>query len=118
MTTSGTVTRLDFPAHIHARRPDWPELDLNANESDAENWIVNREPLITVRIGDAIRESGWGLPTLTPELVLWHKGRGDTRERDHQDFRALLPQLDRRQRVWLGDALRVMNPSHPWLPEV
>ena len=47
---------LDFPAHIHARKPGWPELDLNANERVGDEWIVNADPRLTVRIGDAIRE--------------------------------------------------------------
>ena len=109
---------LDFPAHIHARKPDWPELDLNANEREGDQWIINREPRMAVRIGDAVRESGWGLPTLTPEVVLWHKGRADIRERDHHDFAALLPLLDGRQRAWLADALPAISPVHPWLSEV
>jgi hypothetical protein len=109
---------LAFPAHIHARRPGWPELDLNANERDGEDWLVNREPRITVRLDDAIRESPWGLPTLAPELALWHKGRPDIRERDHQDFAALLPLLGDGQRVWLAGALRAIEPVHPWLKEL
>ena len=109
---------LDFPAHIHARKPGWPELDLNANERVGDEWIVNADPRLTVRIGDAIRESGWGVPALAPELVLWHKGRTEIRERDHQDFAALLPFLDKKERLWLREALPAIEPDHPWLLEI
>ena len=106
---------LGFPAHIHARRDGMPELDLNANEREGDLWVVNRAPPLTVSIGDAIRESGWGVPTLAPELVLWHKGRPEIRERDHQDFAALLPTLTTAQRTWLREALAAIDAEHAWL---
>jgi hypothetical protein len=109
---------LDFPAHIHARKPGWPELDLNANEREGDSWIINREPRVVVPVSDAIRVSGWGVPTLVPELVVWHKGRTEIRERDHQDFAALLHLLNDRERTWLAGALRAIDPAHSWLREV
>ena len=109
---------LDFPAHIHARRQGLPELDLNANEREGDLWVINRAPLLTVPIEDAIRESAWRMPTVGPELVLWHKGRPGIRERDHKDFAALRPLLTDVQRNWLRDALRVIDDDHPWLQEL
>jgi hypothetical protein len=109
---------LDFPAHIHARKQGWPELDLNANERVGDDWIVNREPRVVVPVSEAIVVSGWGVPTLVPELVVWHKARGDVRDRDHEDFEKLLPLLAERQRTWLADSLMATDPEHRWLPRV
>ncbi len=109
---------LRFPAHIHARHPGKPELDLNANEHEGELWVVNRSPLLTVPIESAISDSSWGVPTLAPELVLWHKGRPSIRERDHLDFAALRPLLTNVQVSWLRDALAVVDPDHVWLREL
>jgi Aminoglycoside-2''-adenylyltransferase len=106
---------LAFPAHIHARHPQWPELDFNENERDGDEWIVSRTPEIRRNFADATSMSAWGLPTLSPDLVLWHKGRGDVRDRDHADFKALGPLLTDGQRRWLMTALRQLDPQHPWL---
>ena len=106
---------LRFPAHIHARHPDWPELDLNFNERSGDTWFVNREPLLTVSIDAAIRVTDWDVPTLGPELVLWHKGRGEIRPHDEADFQALLPYLDDRERRWLARSLALLDAGHPWL---
>jgi hypothetical protein len=110
--------RLRFPAHIHARRTGWPELDLNFNERAAGRWILNRDPRLTVVIRDAIRPSAWGVPLLAPELVLWHKGRSDIRPRDANDFVALLPLLDSAQREWLAGSVELLDERHPWLPDL
>ena len=58
------------------------------------------------------------MPTLGAELVLWHKGRGEIRERDKQDFAAVVPLLDEPQRKWLSSSLRAIDPGHPWIPEI
>jgi len=107
---------LDFPAHIHARHPDWPELDLNFNErSSGDQWILSRDPDLLVGVAESIRPSAWGVPTATPEVLLWLKGKSEIRPRDEVDFQELLPHLDEIQRGWLAGALSLLDRRHPWL---
>jgi len=37
------------------------------------------------------------------------------RPKDEQDFADSSPLLDRQQRRWLRDALRLIDPAHTWL---
>ncbi|MEX1255040.1 MAG: hypothetical protein WEE64_11945 [Dehalococcoidia bacterium] len=118
---------LDLPAHIHARsseagdrlsdRLDDPaqqgfELDIQINEHSGGDWIMSREPRITIPLRQCVRRSGWGLPTLAPEAVLLYKAQ-EPRRRDKLDFLALLPQLTDGQRDWLRSAISLLD--HPWL---
>ena len=107
---------LEVAAHVHARHADWPfELDFNFNERVGDRWLMSREPHRDVVAEDAVRESPWGVPTLSPELVLWHKGSGEIRERDQVDFEALEAKLEERQREWLALSLAAIDRQHPWL---
>jgi hypothetical protein len=106
---------LGFPAHIHARHADWPELDFNFSERLGDKLIVSRDPALAVSLDEAIRPSAWSVPTLAPELVLWHKAQGEIRPRDQTDFDALLPTLEVGQREWLASAPRLGDAHHQWL---
>lgn len=121
--------RLPVPSHIHARSPvdagPLPEdgvcepskgwwLDIQIDESDGDVWVVKREPRITLRLRDAIRQSPWGVPATTPEALLFFKA-ALPRRRDWRDFVALLPQLDAQQIAWLRDAIALAYPEHPWI---
>jgi hypothetical protein len=106
---------LGFPAHVHATRRGWPELDFNFNEREGAVWIVQRDPQVAVSIWSALRESPLGLYVLAPELVLWHKARGEIRERDQRDFENLVPEMSRASRAWLARSLTSTDVQHPWL---
>lgn len=118
---------LGHPSHIHARPPErsgavpadgiattedgfW--LDIQLNERAGAEWLISREPPISVPLADAVAMSPWGLPTATPEVLLAFKAR-DLRRRDRLDFEALLPRLDERERDWLRQAISLMG--HPWM---
>jgi hypothetical protein len=109
---------LGFPAHIHARKPAWPEFDFALNLRSGADWILNREPWISVPFDDAVRPSPWGLPTLVPELIVWHKATDEPRPRDELDFAALAPLLDDARRAWLAESIALINSRHPWLPSL
>jgi len=110
---------LNVPAHVHGKHPDWPfELDFNFNVRSGDELILNREPALSVSSSEAIQHSAWGVPTLSQELVLWHKGRDEIRERDEADLEALLPRLDARQRDWLARSLAILDSNHPWLERI
>ncbi len=121
---------LDLPGHIHGRSPeaasDLPDrldaaaqqgfsLDIQLSERSGGDWICSREPRITVPLRRCVRQSGWGLPTLVPEVVLFYKA-SELRRRDKLDFVALLPHLTAEQRDWLRNAISLVG--HPWLAQL
>jgi hypothetical protein len=63
----------------------------------------------------AIARSADGIPYAQPEIVLLFKSK-EVRPKDQGDFDAVLPLLDARQRRWLADAIRLVDPTHRWLP--
>src|SRR6185312_7073893 len=67
------TNRLELPVHeIHAYSPDEPPegIELLLNERDPENWVFRRDPGITSPFELAILESEFGVPVLSPEIVL------------------------------------------------
>ena len=106
---------LGFPAHLHADRFA-PKREIQLNERESGEWLLQREPRIALPFPRFAVASGWGIPTMAPEAVLFYKG-ADTNRRPHdeQDFDALGPHLDAGQRAWLQAALRLIDPGHSWL---
>jgi len=130
---------LDLPAHIHARAPDarrhLPDrldapvqagfsLDIQVSERSGGDWIFSREPRIAVPLRRCVRQSGWGLPTLVAEVVLFYKATAyfemlkRIRRRDERDFLALLPHLTEKQSNWLREAISLVQPGHSWLTQL
>ena len=121
---------LDLPAHIHGRlrdarsptpdRLDAPAqqgfgLDIQLNERSGGDWVLRREPRISLPLEDSIRQSSWGVPTVVPEVLLFYKA-SELRRRDKLDFLALLPHLTGEQRDWLRSAISLVG--HPWLTQL
>jgi len=134
---------LVVPAHIHARSPEasgpLPErfdesgmrvvfaedgfwLDICLAERAGADWVLNSEPRAALPLAECIRQSGWGLPTLAPEVLLFFKAtlyvgtKNHLRPRDEADLIALLPLLTEEQREWLREAVsRVYAGEHPWV---
>ena len=90
-------------------------------------WVYHRgQPAITLPLSEASRQR-YGIPFLAPEVVLVTKAVF-MRHKDEQDFEAVLPFLDARQRQWLRDGItrrwrsarrRAGDPGaetseHPW----
>src|SRR3990172_6123069 len=122
--------RLDLPAHIHARSPDarrrLPDrldapaqagfgLDIQVNERSGRDWVLSRQPRITMPLRRCARQSAWGLPTMVPEALLFYKA-SELRRRDKLAFLALLPHLTDEQRAWLRNAIFLLG--HPWLTQL
>lgn len=117
---------LEVPGHLHCRidrgepAPEsgamWPNdgyvLDLQLDDRDGADWLLSREPRITLPAERAIAVSPWGVPAVVPEVLLFFKAR-DLRRRDRVDFEALRPLLTSEQRAWLRDAINAVG--HPWL---
>ncbi len=121
---------LSHRSHIHARPPDrrstLPEggiatteggfgLEFQLNERARGDWVMRGEPHVSLPLSRAVRDSAWGLPTVTPEVLLFYKA-ADLRRRDKLDFLALLPQLTADQRDWLREAIALVG--HPWLTQL
>ncbi len=134
---------LVLPAHLHGRplemsgplperfdpagaRLLFPEdgfwLDIQLVERAGRDWVLNSEPLVAMPLAGCIRESGWGLPTVAPEVIIFFKAtlyvgtKNHLRPTDEADFVALLPLLTSEQRGWLREAVsRVYVGEHPWV---
>jgi Aminoglycoside-2''-adenylyltransferase len=121
--------RLDLPAHIHARHGDGVlpsrldgaaeqgfSLEIVLNERANGYWILSRELDIALPIGQCIRESPWGLPTLVPEVVLFYKatayfkGPESLRPEDEITSRLFCPSLAKRS---VAGSLRASRCSTP-----
>jgi hypothetical protein len=118
----GTTT-LGTPGHIHAgidtggALPDvfipqtgFP-LDIQLDDRTGADWVLSRDPFVSMAFAEAVRPSPWGVPAAAPEVLLFFKAR-DLRRRDHADFHALLPLLSNERRAWLRDAIERLR--HPW----
>jgi Aminoglycoside-2''-adenylyltransferase len=130
---------LDLPAHVHVLTPASPlatsttaihaafEFEFLLNERSGDEWVLNREGRIVVPLDRCTQPSSWGLPTASPEIVLFFKAgghltaaelegsSGSPRPRDEEDFRALLPVLTAAQRSWLRESLAELRPAQSWL---
>ncbi|WP_435885912.1 nucleotidyltransferase domain-containing protein [Streptomyces erythrochromogenes] len=107
---------LEEPLHdIWCRRtPDAPwSVQLMLDDAVGDEWVSRRDPRVRMPLTRLSRVAADGTPYLTPEMQLFYKAKR-TRDKDEVDFDAILPSLDRDQRVWLLDALKVTAPEHPW----
>jgi hypothetical protein len=115
--------RLHLPAHVHARSTDDLRLEILFNERTDGEWLLSRDPRITMPVHRSIRRSGWGLPTTVPEVLLWYKATAyfndeemsDRRDQDERDFIRALPTLTPGALSWVAEALHRAHPSHPWI---
>lgn len=121
---------LGATTHIHARPPeragevpkdgiandeDGFSQEFYLDDRDGEDWILQREPFVSLPVADGVRACPWGISAAAPHVLLFFKSR-DLRRRDRADFARLLPKLDTAQRAWLRDA--IARCGHPWLAAI
>jgi hypothetical protein len=110
---------LQLPVHeLHASNPDSRrrprDLEVLLNDREGGDWVYRRDPAVT-RSLDAFGEfTATGIPYLAPEVVLLYK-TPLFGQHDQRDFEACLPRLERDRRSWLRQAVRRVDPEHPWL---
>jgi hypothetical protein len=131
--------QLEMPAHIHVPVLGSPlassapvkhstfEFEFVLNEASGGDCVLNRELGVTVPLERCLQPSAWGVPTAAAEVVLFFKAGGHLtveetaaakrpfRQRDEQDFFALLPVLSDAARGWLRAAVGKIRRDHPWL---
>lgn len=131
--------QLDLPAHIHVPTYESSlatsqtathtafEAEFMLEQRSEHDWILEDDPRVTLPLDRCAPVSPWGVPTATPEALLFYKAGGhlgaeDLRARrealrphDERDFLAVAPSLTAAQRWWLHDALVGTHPEHPWL---
>lgn len=82
-----------------------------------DEWVLRRNPTVTLELDRVGRRTASGLPYLTPELVLLFKAEIG-RRKDQSDLDAVLPCLDGSSRRWLARAIEAMSPRHSWLRQL
>jgi len=123
---SGVLTRLGAGAPPRADvfslwcRPaqakQWA-LEIMLDEAKNGQWIYRRQPMIQRPLQMAIRRAEQGIPYLSPEIQLLYKSQR-ARKEDHFDFAHIAPKLEQSGRDWLRDSLRMIDPTHSWLPQL
>jgi hypothetical protein len=132
---------LEATAHIHARPAgdenrkalerwvtapktsvrDGLDLEILLNERRDGEWVLNADPLLTIPLRAAARQSAVGLPTAVPAVLMFYKAtayagvEGYPRAHDEADFRALLALLSPDEVAWLSSNIRRLQPEHPWV---
>ncbi|MGM7683700.1 hypothetical protein ACSVDA_16305 [Cytobacillus sp. Hm23] len=107
---------LQLPVHeIHAEHKyNGQQIEILLNETDNDKWLFRRDAVITHPVEGIWSYSASRIPFLNPEIVLLYKVK-NTREKDHQDFFAALPNLNENQIEWLRHAIQIYSPEHTWL---
>jgi len=83
-------------------------------ERDGADWVFRRNTGVRLEAEHLALRSADGTPFLRPEIQLLYKAK-ETRQKDVDDPRAVLPRLDRAAVEWLRSALQRVHPGHPWI---
>jgi hypothetical protein len=90
------------------------ELQIMLVETEGDEWVSRRSPLVRGHRHDLITTYG-GIPCIRVEVQLTYKAKG-LRSKDELDFQACLPLLDTPSREWLKNSLTLLYPQrHPWI---
>ncbi|GAB3521722.1 nucleotidyltransferase domain-containing protein [Arthrobacter monumenti] len=88
------------------------EYDVILMDEANSMWTYKRDGRVSRPTEDLLWTRD-GVDYLRPEVQLLHKAPG-LRPKDQADFESCLPLLDEPDRRWLGSALQVAHPDHPW----
>ena len=111
---------------IFAQPPnsELPSMDILLNERKGKTWWFHKDARITHPIKTIGIRSDFGIPFLSPEIVLLFKAGHIYidephnilhRQRDEDDFQSIHRLLTARCRTWLEKAIELLYPNHPWL---
>ena len=110
---------LSLPIHeIHAfsknRRLKPINFEILLNESNYQNWLFRRNLNILRPISKVGKVGYYGIPYLSPEIVLLYKAK-EFNNLDFNDFVRSLDFLTNEELIWLNASIKECYPSHPWL---
>lgn len=83
-------------------------------DGDGDRWRFRRNPSISMERSLLTRISADGVRYCTPEVQLLYKAK-QARPKDDVDFSRCLHLMSHEQKGWLGAALAVQEPDHPWI---
>lgn len=105
---------LELPIHELRMEGNGLELEFVLNEKQGHEWQYRRNKTITLPTEKLVLFSKQGIPYLAPEVVLLYKSQ-NIASKDQADFNKVLPKVSTNQQKWLFDAIKIMEPVHPWL---
>lgn len=92
---------------------DW-RLELWLAESEADQWVSRRSPGIQRSFRRLGGRTPDGVAYLAPEIVLSFASNPPTAV-DEANLQVALPLMETGRRIWLREALRAVEPRHPWV---
>ena len=115
----------EFQAHpvddIWCRRTEdsaW-QLQLMLLDTDADQWVLKRDPTLRGPIDSLGRRTASGIPYLAPEIQLLYKAHSKTLEKDEADFQVAVPLMEDSACTWLLECLEKRFPDgHTWIEEL
>jgi len=111
---------LELPIHeIHCfnETAELSCLEVLLNECENGVWRFRRDRRITKPVTELYLTNDAGLRFLCPEVILLYKSK-NPREKDEQDFRAVIEKLSAESKKWLKDALLICDARHHWRPKL
>lgn len=90
------------------------QLQIMLTEVEDAEWFSRRSPLIRGKRNElmVVYED---IPCIRPEIQLLYKAK-NRRPKDERDFRACLPKMDEKAKLWLKASLTLLYPQgHEWL---
>ena len=108
---------LELPVHeIHVYNINYDPsaLEILLNESNENEWVFRRNPEISRPISKLGIQSKMRIPILSPEIILLYKAKNPNNQ-DETDFNTIYKLLNKEQRNWLKESIKVCYPEHPWL---
>ena len=90
-------------------------MDLMLTPVEGDTWHYKRDHRVSRPLAEIVTTGPDGIPRQRPEVTLLYKARRRL-EKDEADFAAVVPRLEREDRTWLRDAIKLTEPEgHPWV---
>nr|WP_272898777.1 hypothetical protein [Paenibacillus sp. MMS18-CY102] len=105
--------KLELPIHEAYAANANAKLEILLNDSVADEWVYRRDGRVKRPLSEIIYFYN-GIPYLNPALVLLYKSK-EPRAKDEQDFQTVYMHLEKQDKLWLKDAIKICYSEHRWL---